>query len=618
MRRVQIEVPLSHLVAGKRNPRRVKPSRDAHHRLTALIRSQGLIHPLVVRPIGDKPKHFEVIAGKRRLAALREVHRGDGNPKIPCVVRDVDGASADALALGENFGREPMHPLDEAEAFAKLASEDGKGADVIAADFGVPEQYVRQRMKLAVLAPVVKSAYRADQINTAMAEAFASVPEDRQVEVWQEVGGNPRHAEHVRNVIANAWIDAKHALFDLSALPTSAVSCDLFSERVLIDRRAFMDAQTAALDAERQRMVEEGWSEVVVGRREDVQDRLYVMDVPEREFDPDTARKLAKLADRREKLEAAAEQIEENDDARRNRIQQRFEKLEEEEHEIVRQAPAYFSEDTKAVATVFLILAADGTVQREYRIPRQRARASSNGNGHAGGGGTGERAKPPTSDELAEKQLAATFTHQALAVREALLKNVTARKRVLALILHEKVRSEALAVRYEPNGTTLHASDDGFKSAAFDALRAKRAKLDPFIDKHHVEDREAYDALREVSASKPDSLIELLTVECLTAHMLRRTELVTRLADELGVNVRDHWRPDAAWLASFQKIQLAHLITELRGPAHAPAPERKKSELVEVLAKLFADAGEGRLEDKKLAERVNRWMPVNLRRSEGQ
>jgi len=82
----------------------------------ALIRSQGLLQPPVVRPIEGQPKHFQVIAGDRRLAALKEIHRNDGDPKIPCILREVDAATADALSLGENFGREPMHPLDEAES----------------------------------------------------------------------------------------------------------------------------------------------------------------------------------------------------------------------------------------------------------------------------------------------------------------------------------------------------------------------------------------------------------------------------------------------------------------------------------------------------------------------
>jgi len=124
----QLSVPLSRLVPGKRNPRKVRPSREAHRRLVALIGSQGLIQPLLVRPVESKPKYFTVIAGNRRLAALREIHRNDGDPRIPCVLRDVDAATGDALSLGENFGREGMHPLDEAEAFAKLASGDAAEA----------------------------------------------------------------------------------------------------------------------------------------------------------------------------------------------------------------------------------------------------------------------------------------------------------------------------------------------------------------------------------------------------------------------------------------------------------------------------------------------------------
>jgi ParB family chromosome partitioning protein len=607
---MQLSVPLSLLVPSRRNPRKVKPSRDAHQRLVALIRSQGLLQPLVVRRL--EAKRFEVVAGDRRLRALREIHKGNGDPKIPCVLRDVDTATADAMSLGENFGREAMHPLDEAEAFAKLATTDGKDAEAIAAEFGVPEHYVRQRMKLATLAEPVKSAHREGLIDTATAEAFSAVPEDRQLEVWQELNGHPHHAEHVRNIIANAWIDSKHALFDLSALPESSVSRDLFGDRVLVERQAFMEAQTKALDAQRQALGEEGWAEVVIGKREDVQDRLYSMETPEQEFDEKTSRKLAKIAARREKLERTANKVGRRDEAKLNRLQKRYDALEAEEQEIVEQAPEFFSEETKAMATSFLILDPDGRVHREYRIPRKRHHRSSDGNGHASGGGVTEKPKAPTSDELSDKQLAVTFTHQAIAVREALLKNRPALKRVLALILHEKVRSDALSVRHDANGTTLHATTDGFSSEAFDRLRAKRTKLDPFEKDHYVEDCEGYDEFAKLSASKLEDLIDLLIAECVTAHMHRRTELVHRLATELKVDARSHWRPDSEWLSSFQKIQLADLITKLKGSVHAPAPERKKSDLVDALAKLFAEAAEGKLEDKELGDRVNCWLPSNL------
>src|SRR5438045_360901 len=100
---MQLAVPLSHLVPSRRNPRKVKPSREAHQRLVALIRSQGLLQPLVVRQIEGKGKRYEVVAGDRRLRALREIHKGNGDPKILCVLRDVDAVTADAMSLGENF-----------------------------------------------------------------------------------------------------------------------------------------------------------------------------------------------------------------------------------------------------------------------------------------------------------------------------------------------------------------------------------------------------------------------------------------------------------------------------------------------------------------------------------
>jgi ParB family transcriptional regulator, chromosome partitioning protein len=612
----QLSVPLSHLVPSRRNPRKVKPSRQSHDCLVSLIKAYGLLQPLVVRPIEGKPKDYEVLAGHRRLRALREIHRGDGDPKIPCILQDVDAVTADALSLGENFGREAMHPLDEAEAFAKLAAEEAKGVEVIAADFGVTDRYVRQRMRLASLSELVKTAYRGGEIDTATAEAFASVPMERQTKVWQEMNGHPRHAEHVRNVIANDWIDAAHALFDVSTLPDSAVSRDLFSERVLIERQAFMAAQIEALGTERIKLVEDGWSEVVAGRYEDIHDRILSKDLPEREFDDEAGTKLEKIAERREKLEAKWREIPDGDEKASTAVQQKLEALEAEEQEIEREAPIFYSEATKAIASVFLMLSPDGQVQREYRVPRRRPNQSGGGNGHpsdgSADGGRGGPPAPPTSDDLSDKQLAVTFTHQALSVREAVLKNATARKRILALILHDKVRSEGLAIRHEPNGTTVQAANQGFASPAYERLMEKRTKIDPFVGSHFVEDGVGYEQLGELSSSKLDALIDLLTIECITAHLQRRTELVQKLADQLKVNVREDWRPDAIWLAHFQKIQLSHLIIELRGAMHAPAPERKKSELVETLAKLFADAAEDKLEDKQLAEKVNRWLPSNL------
>src|SRR5207249_2371974 len=117
--------------------------------------------------------------------------------------------------------------------------------------------------------------------------------------------------------------------------------------------------------------------EVVVGRREDVQDRLYAMDAPPPEFDEQTKKKLAKIDARKKKLETTAEKIDDGDQTRIDRINERYEALDAQEQELVEKAPQHYSEETKAVATSFLILDPDGRVHREYRVPRQRHQAAS-------------------------------------------------------------------------------------------------------------------------------------------------------------------------------------------------------------------------------------------------
>jgi ParB family chromosome partitioning protein len=577
--------------------------------MVASIKAVGLLQPLIVRPIADE--EYQVIAGNRRLAALRQVHRSDV-PKVACVVRDVDDHAAETLALAENFIREGMSPLDEAESFARLAADKAKGPDGIASMFGVTERYVRQRMKLAGLAKVVKSALRQDEIDIGTAEAFASIPEDRQTAVWEEMNGHPRHAEHVRNVIHHAWIDAKHALFDLSTLPEWKVSQDLFAERVLVERDVFIAAQTEALEKEKSLLLEDGWREVVVGKYEEINGLTRTLTIPDREFDAAIEKKLSQLAERRQAWEAKLEALADDDEKGITAVESKIEALDAQAQDIEQHAPLVHSETTKSVGTMFLMLLPDGQVRRDYRVPRVVMRPSGGSNGTESNGSVPQPC-PPTSEDLNERQLADLFTHQALAVRQALLKAPAVRKRVLALILHEKVRGEALAVRHEANAVTLHASQDGFKSEPFQQLKEKRAAIDPFTDEYSIDEAAAFDKLGEMSTDRLNQLIDLLVVDCLTAHLQRNTGLVQRLSAELKVDLRKTWRPDAVWLSGYQKVQLSHLLADRKGPVYSPTNEtRKKSELVEAATALFADGAEGKLGDPTLAGRVNAWLPSVL------
>jgi len=74
---------------------------------------------------------------------------------------------------------------------------------------------------------------------------------------------------------------------------------------------------------------------------------------------------------------------------------------------------------------------------------------------------------------------------------------------------------------------------EGFTSEAFTRLTEKHSELDPFVQDHFVEDQAGYRRLTELPDSRLGQLINLLVVECVTAHLQRRTELVQRSAKHL-------------------------------------------------------------------------------------
>jgi ParB/RepB/Spo0J family partition protein len=653
-------IPLCQLFASRTNPRRVRPERDAHRRLVASIRAYGLLEPLVVRPAprklaeggsedGALPR-YEVVAGRRRLDALRTIHRrtpletlkvfpGAG---VPCMIHDVDAETAHGMALSENFAREGMHPLDEAEAFARLAHVDAKGVAAIAADFGVTARYVRQRMKLAGLADGVKVAFRAGEIDTATAEVFATVPAERQAEVWGEVDGKVHHARHAENLIASGWIDAAHARFDVDAsgVPAGAVSSDLFGDRVRIERKVFMEKQAEALVTERDALLDDGWAEVVIAPRDEVQDRLYAMMPAPVGFDEDTQARLEALSAEREALDQQLEGLgEEADESEVDALYEAMDRLDERMHQVESGAEPRYDEVTKAIGTIFLVVGADGGVDTQARVPRGSVlREGSNGKP----GGPGAKALPGAAaelgtDRLSDKQVRAALVHEVVAVRSALsvddARADRTRRVVLALLLHRAVSaSPALLVRRDadpidrffafdpaPGSSNTAGQDHPDPSIVFTPWAktvARRDALDPLLGKSWVDEAEAYRTINQLDDRRLDALIESLTVAAVSGSLAGRSSLVALLAADLEVDVRASWTPDAEWFKGYRKLQLARLLGELRGPAHGPrkaaAERRKKSDLVEELASLFKEADAGRMTDADLSARVNAWTPACL------
>ncbi len=163
-------VPLTQLRPSRRNVRKTAgPSVDA---LAASIARVGLLQNLTVILAVDG-EHYEVVAGGRRLAALKllaKKHRIAKDWQVPCLL--VADGTARTASLTENIQRTSMHPADQFEAFDALVAE-GRPIEDIAADFAVTPLVVQRRLKLANVSPRLMADYRADAVTLDQLMALA-------------------------------------------------------------------------------------------------------------------------------------------------------------------------------------------------------------------------------------------------------------------------------------------------------------------------------------------------------------------------------------------------------------------------------------------------------------
>ena len=111
-------LPIEFVQPGRYQPRQdIQP--EALEELAASIRAQGLMQPIVVRPLPGQDDRFEIIAGERRWRACQLA----GMDRVPALVRDVPDSAAIAMALIENIQRENLNPMEEAMALHRLQHE---------------------------------------------------------------------------------------------------------------------------------------------------------------------------------------------------------------------------------------------------------------------------------------------------------------------------------------------------------------------------------------------------------------------------------------------------------------------------------------------------------------
>jgi ParB family chromosome partitioning protein len=229
------ELPLALLNESKTNPRRVFDDVSLRE-LAASIRSQGVLSPLLVRPLTENG--FEIVAGARRYRAAQMAE----SVTVPVRIKQMSDAEVLEAQLVENLIRAEIHPMEEAEGFARLlALEEPKySIEQISAKVGKQPSFVASRLKLVDLVPAAVDAFYANEIGVGHALLLAKLPADQQEqalaacfkEAYNSGGATPtRILLPVRNlqfwIESNVLLILKDAPFDKrdAQLVSTAGSC---------------------------------------------------------------------------------------------------------------------------------------------------------------------------------------------------------------------------------------------------------------------------------------------------------------------------------------------------------------------------------------------------------
>ncbi len=175
-------IPLRTIRPNPDQPRR-DFSPEAMEDLARSIKEQGVLQPVMVRPVSDKVFEYEIVAGERRWRACALA----GLDEIPALVREVDDEQSLALALIENLQREDLNPMEEAMGYSQLVSRFGLSQEDLAARVGKSRSAVANTLRLLHLPEPVRVDLGGGRISAGHARAILSVAEAHQEEVWRRV-----------------------------------------------------------------------------------------------------------------------------------------------------------------------------------------------------------------------------------------------------------------------------------------------------------------------------------------------------------------------------------------------------------------------------------------------
>jgi ParB family transcriptional regulator, chromosome partitioning protein len=179
-------VPIELIQPGAYQPR-VDMHAEALEELADSIKAQGVIQPIVIRPLAGKhsgtDQKYEIIAGERRWRASQMA----GLDKIPAVIREVSDKATIAMALIENIQREDLNPVEEATAIKRLINEFDMTHQTAAEAVGRSRTAVSNLLRLLDLGQETKTLLENGDLEMGHARALLALDNSQQIETAKQV-----------------------------------------------------------------------------------------------------------------------------------------------------------------------------------------------------------------------------------------------------------------------------------------------------------------------------------------------------------------------------------------------------------------------------------------------
>ena len=190
---------LSQLAPGRYQPR-TRMDEGSLYELAESIKAQGVMQPILVRPLGGE--RYEIIAGERRSRAAKLA----GLDQIPVLVKDVPDEAAAAMALIENIQREDLNPLEEAQGLKRLTDDFGLTHEQAAQAVGRSRSAASNLLRLLHLTEPVQQLLMAGDIDMGHARALLGLQGAQQILSATEIVTKKLSVRDAERLVARAGL----------------------------------------------------------------------------------------------------------------------------------------------------------------------------------------------------------------------------------------------------------------------------------------------------------------------------------------------------------------------------------------------------------------------------